>query len=637
VKKLLDMIDEPRDLKTLSIDQLKKLAQEVREEIISTTSIRGGHLASSLGAVELILAMHYVFDSPSDKIVFDVGHQAYAHKLITGRREDFRTLRTLGGLSGFPKREESEHDCFTTGHASTSISAVAGMACARDLAGKSFKTIALIGDGSMTGGMAFEALNHMGHMGKDLVVILNDNEMAISKSVGALSRYLSRMITSQSYNRLKGDVEFLLQRIPAFGPTLLETAKRIQKGAASLLKPGSFFEELGFKYVGPVDGHDMEELVETLRKISDFRIPILFHVLTKKGKGYEHAEAEPSDFHGIRAFDIATGKPKSTPAPKQDSRSYSDVFGDHIVSMTEKDPRTVAITAAMTEGTGLKKLSERFPERLFDVGIAEQHAVTFAAGMAAEGFRPIVAIYSTFLQRSYDQIFHDVCLQNLPVVFAVDRAGAVGSDGPTHHGMFDVAFLRTLPRLAVLSPKNGAELEAMLDWTVKQQVPVAIRYPRGSSRSNCPHGDTPIEMGRPEIVREGQDIAIVALGPMVDAALEAAEKMEAEGLSTMVINARFAKPLDKEFYRDIASRVKGIITIEDGIIAGGFGSAVVELMQNEAPEKAGAIITLGFPDKFIEHGSRATLLKKYGLSADGILGAADRLLGTKLRARAEEI
>ncbi len=637
MEKLLDMIDSPKDLKSLSIEQLKRLAEEVRQEIISTTSLRGGHLASSLGAVELIIAIHYVFDAPQDKIVFDVGHQAYAHKLITGRREDFKTLRTLGGISGFPRREESEYDCFTTGHASTSISAVSGMACARDLAGKDFKTIALIGDGSMTGGIAFEALNHMGHIGKDLIVVLNDNEMAISRSVGALSLYLSRIITSQSYNRLKGDVEYLLKRIPAVGSTLFETAKRIQKSAASLLKPGSFFEELGFKYVGPVDGHDMDVLVETLRKISDFRIPILFHVLTKKGKGYEYAEAEPSGFHGIRAFDIETGKPKPRVDKGPNGPSYSEVFGRHIVKMAKRDPRTVAITAAMTEGTGLGELSEKFPERLFDVGIAEQHAVTFAAGLAAEGFRPIFAVYSTFLQRSYDQLCHDVCLQNLPVVFAVDRAGVVGSDGPTHHGLFDVAFMRSLPRMTIVAPKNASELTAMLDWAVEQQVPVAIRYPRGSSSGVCPEGgDPPIEMGRPEVIREGADIAIVALGPMVNTAVEAAEELARRGVSAKVVNARFAKPLDAAFYTRLACEVKGIVTIEDGIISGGFGSAIVELLLNEAPEKAGGVIRLGFPDKFIEHGPRSTLLKKYGLSADAIIDATGKLLGEGMIARPEE-
>ena len=588
MERLLDMIDSPKDLKSLSIEQLKRLAEEVRQEILSTTSHRGGHLASSLGTVELILAIHYVFNAPRDKIIFDVGHQAYTHKIITGRREDFKTLRTLGGISGFPRREESEYDCFTTGHASTSISAVSGMACARDLAGKSFKTIALIGDGSMTGGIAFEALNHMGHLGKDLVVVLNDNEMAISKSVGALSLYLSRMITSSSYNRLKGDVEYLLKRIPAVGSTLFETAKRIQKSAASLLKPGSFFEELGFKYVGPVDGHDLDVLVETLRKISDFRIPILFHVLTKKGKGYEHAEAEPSGFHGIRAFDIETGKPKPPPSSAPNGPSYSEVFGRHMVEMSERDPRTVAITAAMTEGTGLGELSERFPERLFDVGIAEQHAVTFAAGLAAEGFRPIVAVYSTFLQRAYDQLCHDVCLQNLPVVFAIDRAGVVGSDGPTHHGLFDIAFLRGLPRMAILAPRNGPELTAMLDWAVEQHIPVAVRYPRGLASGAHPEtAGAPIEISRPEVIREGSDIAIVALGPMVDVALEASEEMALKGISAKVINARFAKPLDEEFYSHLAGQVKGIVTIEDGIAAGGFGSAIVEALLQEKPEKAG--------------------------------------------------
>jgi 1-deoxy-D-xylulose-5-phosphate synthase len=637
MEKLLDIVDSPKDLRVLSIDQLRRLAEEIRHEIISTTSNRGGHLASSLGAVELILAIHYVFDTPRDRLIFDVGHQAYAHKLITGRREDFKTLRTFGGLSGFPKRGESEYDPFTTGHASTSISTVAGMACARDLAGKKFKTIALIGDGSMTGGLAFEALNHMGHMGKDLVVVLNDNEMAISRSVGALSLYLSRMITSSSYNKLKGDVEYLLKRIPAVGDTLFETAKRIQKSAASLLKPGSLFEELGFKYVGPVDGHDLDVMIETLRKISTFKIPILFHVLTKKGKGYEHAEAEPSGFHGIRAFDIETGRPKPPSEKKPNGPDYSHVFGDHVVKMAEKDPRTIAITAAMTEGTGLGRMAERFPERLFDVGIAEQHAVTFAAGLASEGFRPIVAIYSTFLQRSYDQICHDVCLQGLPVVFAVDRAGIVGSDGPTHHGLFDIAFLQSLPNMTILAPRSGAELKAMLDWAVEQGGPVAIRYPRGSSESKCPdEPSAPMEAGIPEVIREGGDIAIVALGPMLDTALEAAERLAEGGVEAAVVNARFAKPLDERFYVDLAERTGRVITIEDGVVTGGFGSAVVDLILKAIPEKAGGVIKLGFPSKFIEHGPRPTLMRKYGLNADGIVDAAGKLLGTKIETRSRE-
>jgi len=477
----------------------------------------------------------------------------------------------------------------------------------------------------------------MGHMGKDLVVILNDNEMAISRSVGALSLYLSRMITSSSYNRLKGDVEYLLKRIPAVGSTLFETAKRIQKSAASLLKPGSFFEELGFKYVGPVDGHDLDVMIDTMRKISTFRIPILFHVLTKKGKGYEYAEAEPSGFHGIRAFDIETGKPKPPSKKKSNGPAYSEVFGRHVVEMAEKDPRTVAITAAMTEGTGLKELSEKFPERLFDVGIAEQHAVTFAAGLAAEGFRPIVAIYSTFLQRSYDQICNDVSLQKLPVVFAVDRAGVVGADGPTHHGLFDIAFLRSMPNMTILAPRNGAELKLMLDWAVEQPGPVAVRYPRGSADAKCPEEPSvPIKAGEPEVIREGDDIAIVALGPMADAAFEASEELAHSGVDAAGINARFAKPLDERFYYRLVERIERIITIEDGIASGGFGSALVDLMLKIRPDKAGSIVKLGFPDKFIEHGPRPTLLRKYGLSVDGIIDAAGKLLGTKIESRPRE-
>ncbi|UCD57480.1 MAG: 1-deoxy-D-xylulose-5-phosphate synthase [Candidatus Hydrogenedentota bacterium] len=629
--RILDRIDCPRDLKALSIDQLRQLAEEIRHEIISTTSRHGGHLASSLGAVELILAIHYVFNAPRDKIVFDVGHQAYAHKLITGRRDDFNTLRTLGGLAGFPRREESEFDCFTTGHASTSISATAGMACSRDLAGERFKTVALIGDGSMTGGLAFEALNHMGHMGKNLIVVLNDNEMAISRSVGALSLYLSRLITASSYNRFKGDVEFLLKRIPAVGSKLFETAKRIQRSAASLLKPGMLFEELGFKYVGPVDGHDLDVLIETLRKIAAFQIPILLHALTKKGKGYEYAEAEPSSFHGIRAFNIETGEPLPPQGESADGPSYSEVFGQHMIEMASKNPKIVAVTAAMAEGTGLNDFAKRFPDRFFDVGIAEQHAVTFAAGLASEGFRPVIAVYSTFLQRAYDQICHDVCLQNLPVVFAIDRAGVVGRDGPTHHGVFDVAYLRTLPEIVILAPKNGKELKAMLDWASEQHRPVAIRYPRGSSTANaCEECDSPTEVTCPEVLREGDDIVIVALGAMVNVALQASDELAHEGIRAGVVNARLAKPLDDAFYCRLAERAKGIITIEDGAVSGGFGSGLTELILRVKPEKLGSFISLGYPDKFIEHGPRSALLRKYGLSVQGLIDAAGKLLGTKI-------
>ncbi len=631
MEKLLDRINSPKDLKALSIDQLRQLAEEIRHEIISTTSHRGGHLASSLGAVDLILAIHYVFNAPRDKVVFDVGHQAYAHKLITGRRQDFKTLRTLGGLAGFPNREESEYDCFTTGHASTSISAIAGMACARDLAGEKFKTVALIGDGSMTGGLAFEALNHVGHMGKDLIVVLNDNEMAISRSVGALSLYLSRLITASSYNRFKGDVEYLLKRIPAVGSKLFDTAKRIQKSAASLLKPGSLFEELGFKYVGPVDGHDLDVLIDTLRKIAVFKIPILFHVLTKKGKGYEYAEAKPSSFHGIRAFDVKTGESPPPSSEVPDGPAFSEVFGQHMIEMAKRNPKMVAITAAMAEGTGLREFAARFPERLFDVGIAEQHAVTFAAGLASEGFRPVVAVYSTFLQRAYDQIFHDVCLQNLPVLFAIDRAGVVGRDGATHHGLFDIAYLRCLSNLAILAPKNGTELKAMLDWASEQPGAVAIRYPRESS-AIAPSGehDIPIETGQPEAMREGDDIAIVAVGSMVNIALKASEELKREGISAGVINARFVKPLDEKSYCRLAERTKGMITIEDGVVSGGFGGGLVQLMLKIKPDKAANIINLGFPDRFVEHGPRSALLRKYGLSVEGLVDAAGKLLGEKI-------
>ncbi|RJP25893.1 MAG: 1-deoxy-D-xylulose-5-phosphate synthase [Candidatus Abyssobacteria bacterium SURF_5] len=627
MERILDRINCPKDLKALSRSQLAQLATEIRQEIITTTSRHGGHLASSLGAVDLILAIHYVFDAPHDKIIFDVGHQAYAHKLITGRREDFQTLRTLGGLAGFPNRDESPYDCFTTGHASTSISSAAGIACARDLAGQKFKTVALIGDGSMTGGLAFEALNHVGHMGKDLIVILNDNEMAISQSVGALSLYLSRLITASAYNRFKGDVEYILKRIPAIGSRLFETAKRVQKSAATLLKPGMLFEELGFKYVGPVDGHDLDILIETLQKLAAFRIPILLHVLTKKGKGYEYAEAEPSSFHGIRAFNIETGEPLPPPTDAPNGPHYCQVFGKHLIEMAKKDPTVAAVTAAMAEGTGLSEFAERFPDRFFDVGIAEQHAVTFAAGLANQGYRPVVAVYSTFLQRAYDQICHDVCLQNLPVLFAIDRAGIVGSDGPTHHGLFDIAYLRNLPNIVIMSPRSTQELKVMLDWAKEQPRAVAIRYPRGSSSTEVVIQPTaPKHAGEPELLLEGEDIAFVALGTMVEQAVIAAQELAKEGINAAVVNARFVKPLDERFYCRLAEKVKGIITIEDGVAAGGFGAALLELLVRIKPDRPAVFSIVGFPDKYIEHGPRPALLRKYGLSSQGLIDAAKKML-----------
>jgi 1-deoxy-D-xylulose-5-phosphate synthase len=468
-------------------------------------------------------------------------------------------------------------------------------------------------------------------MKKDLIVVLNDNEMAISPSVGALSLYLSRLITASSYNRFKKDVEYILKGIPAIGSKLFETAKRVERSAATLLKPGSLFEELGFKYVGPVDGHDLDVLIETLRKIAAFQIPILFHVLTKKGKGYEYAEAEPSSFHGIRAFNVETGEPLPQPDGLPNGPHYSQIFSKHMVEMAEKNPKIVAITAAMAEGTGLNEFAKKFPNRFFDVGIAEQHAVTFSAGLASQGYRPVVAIYSTFLQRAYDQICHDVCLQNLPVIFAIDRAGAVGRDGPTHHGMFDVAYLRSLPNIIVMAPKNPPELRAMMDWASEQSRPVAIRYPRGtSSADSSGKPDVPLELGKPEIVREGFDVAIVALGAMVEVALQASDELAREGVNVTVVNARFAKPLDESFYCQLADRVKDIITIEDGVISGGFGSGLVELMLKIKPDKVPNHTILGFPGKFIEHGPRAALLRKYGLSVQGLMDAARKVLENRI-------
>ncbi|MBI5970105.1 MAG: 1-deoxy-D-xylulose-5-phosphate synthase [Deltaproteobacteria bacterium] len=624
MKKLLERIDSPADLKRLDIAELPSLAAELRKLIIETVSNTGGHLASSLGAVELAIALHYVYDAPLDKIVWDVGHQAYAHKILTGRRKAFSTLRQAGGISGFPKLDESPFDAFGVGHSSTSISAALGMAAARDLAGRSNKVAAVIGDGSLTAGLAFEGLNQAGHLKKDITVILNDNEMSISKNVGALSSFLSRKITGRLATKVKKEVESFIKSIPMIGGRLIWIAKRAEDSLIAFLTPGMIFEGLGFHYIGPVDGHDVGALITALRDIEEVKGPILLHVLTKKGKGYGPAELDPVSFHGVGPFEAATGKAKKPPAP-----SYTGVFSSTLLEIAEADARVVAITAAMPEGTGLLKFAERFPGRFFDVGIAEQHAITFAAGLAVEGFAPVTAIYSTFLQRAYDEVFHDVCLQNLPVVFALDRAGIVGADGATHHGLFDISYLRHIPNMVIIAPKDEAELRQMLYSATKYNRPTTLRYPRG----NCAGVDMAgplkeIPLGKAEPLRDGSDVCILALGTMVYPALEAARELSKTGIKAGVINARFAKPLDEDCISKAAASSGAIITAEENALAGGFGSAVLELF--EAKGIRAPVKMIGAPDEFIGHGTQEELRAKHGLTSAAIEAAARELVNGRV-------
>ncbi len=612
---LLENINMPSDLRDLGEQELPALAQELRDTIVQTVSQTGGHLAPSLGVIELTLALHYIFDTPKDKLVWDVGHQAYAHKLLTGRRERFGTLRQHGGISGFPKREESPCDHFDVGHASTSISAALGMAAARDIKGEDFHVIAVIGDGSISAGLAFEGLNQAGHLRKKMIVVLNDNEMSISPNVGALSAYLNRLMTGNFYTKLKIETKHFLQGIPKVGESMFQFAKRAEESLKGLVAPGLLFEELGFQYVGPIDGHRLDHLLETFRNIREFDWPVLVHVVTKKGKGCEFAECSPSQYHGVAPFDPETGK---TTAKKQKVLSYTEVFGQTMVQLAEDNDRLVAITAAMSDGTGLEKFGAQYPERFFDVGIAESHGITFACGLAAEGLHPVAAIYSTFMQRAYDQVMHDLCLQNLPVTIAMDRAGLVGEDGPTHHGVFDLAYLRHLPNMVIMAPKDENELQHMVKTAVEHSGPAAVRYPRGTGLG-VPMDQEPkrLEIGRAELLRQGEDVAIIAIGNMVRPAQEAAEQLAAEGISASVVNARFAKPLDEEMMLQQAKAAGRVVTVEEHALQGGFGSAVLECL--EANRVTGVrTFRIGLPDRFIEHGTQAILRRKYGLDAEGI-------------------
>lgn len=615
---LLETINSPSDLKKLKPEQLPDLAAEVRKFLLETVSATGGHLGSNLGTVELSIALHYCFDSPNDKIIWDVGHQAYTHKILTGRRDQFHTQRQYKGISGFPKRSESEHDAFGVGHSSTSISAGLGMAAADSLDGKRNHSIAVIGDGSLTGGMAFEALNQAGHLKKNLIVILNDNEMSISKNVGAFSTFISRKMTGRYYHDLKKEMQVLLKHIPAFGTDILQFARRAENSLKGFLTPGALFEALGFDYLGPLDGHDLRQLVEVFKNINELDGPLLVHVMTTKGKGYKPAEDTPAKYHGVGAFDVATGKGAAKPAVK----SYTDIFGETLLQLAEEDAKIVAITAAMPDGTGLNPFSQRFPERFFDVGIAEQHAMTFAAGLAVEGFRPVVAIYSTFVQRAYDQVFHDICLQKLPVTIAMDRAGLVGDDGPTHHGAFDLSYLRHLPGITVMAPKDENELRHMLKTAVYSGQPVALRYPRGAGYGVAlDHELKSIEIGKGEQLLDGSDLTILAIGATVYPALQAADALRQKGISAGVVNARFVKPLDAELILSVARKSGRVMTVEENALQGGFGSAVLELLYDNNMQDV-KVRRLGLPDHYIEQGSQAQLRKDVGIDSEGITAAA---------------
>ena len=616
--RFLSEINSPDDLRRLRVDDLQEVADEVRQFIIDTCSRVGGHTGASLGAVELAVAMHYVFDTPRDRLVWDVGHQAYAHKILTGRRDELHTIKQYGGLSGFLRRDESEYDTFGAGHASTSLSAALGMAIARDTKREDFHVCALIGDSSLAGGMAMEAINQAGHLKSRLIVLLNDNEMSIAPAVGALSRYLNRIKEAQSYHHLKEEIGDALESVPGIGERLRRAAKSVKDAIAAAVLPGALVSELGFKYIGYVDGHNVPMLVRALeeaKKIDDG--PVIVHALTTKGKGFPNPEKNYYAYHATGPFDPKTGLPyKSSKAAPP---TYTAVLGETMCELMERDDRIVALTAAMPDGTGIDKVLEKFPDRAFDVGIAEQHAVTFCAGMACEGLKPVAAIYSTFLQRAFDQVIHDVCLQNLNVTFAMDRAGIVGADGPTHHGLLDIAYLRGYPNIILMAPKDEAEMRNMLLTAIEYPGPAALRYPRGNGHgADISEEPAKIEIGKAEILCDGGEIAILAYGSMVYPAMDAARNLEKDGIASTVVNARFVKPLDSELIIALAKTMRLIVTVEDAYLAGGFGSAVMELLEQNGLSDKIKVVRMGVPDRIVMHGDPKLLLAKFGLDADGI-------------------
>ncbi len=625
-EEVLGRIKSPRDIRGLSLDELETLCECLRDYIISVVSDSGGHLAPNLGAVELTVALHSVFECPRDKIIFDVGHQCYIHKLLTGRRSGFRKLRQEGGVSGFPNPKESPCDAFATGHASTSISAALGYASARDLAGQDFKVVAVIGDGALTGGLAYEGLNNAGAGGHDLLVVLNDNQMSISPNVGALTRYMNGLILDPRYNKLKKEIWDLTERIPLGRDSVRSFAHKLEESLKNLFVPGMWFEEMGFRYIGPIDGHNMDELLRTLKTVREMHGPVLLHVLTKKGKGYEHAEENPTRFHGTGAFDTATG---GTVAPKVPS--YSELFGEAAVELAASNPRILAVTAAMPDGTGLSRFQRELPGRFFDVGIAEGHAVTFSAGLAMVGARPLVAIYSTFIQRAFDHVIMDVALQDLPVVFALDRSGIVGDDGPTHNGVFDLSFMSLVPNMIVTAPKDEVELRDLLYTAFRQdKAPFCIRYPRGAGvgviRSQR---FRELEIGSWEMLEQGRDVALLAVGTLVHPALWARKLLARDGISAGVFNCRFVKPLDKPMLEHVLSSYETVITLEENVLRGGFGSQVA-LYAAGRGEQSGRILHMGVPDEFLKVGKRSVLLERLGLCPAGIQTFVKQALGSRI-------
>lgn len=634
--RFLSEINSPADLRQLRVDDLQEVADEVRSFIIDTCSRVGGHTGASLGAVELAVAMHFVFDTPNDRLVWDVGHQAYAHKILTGRRDQLHTIKQDGGLSGFLRRDESEYDTFGAGHASTSLSAALGMAVARDKKNEDFHVCALIGDSSLAGGMAMEAINQAGHLKSRLIVILNDNEMSIAPAVGALSGYLNRIKGAQSYQYLKEEIGDALESVPHFGERLRRAAKSVKDAIAAAVLPGALVNELGFKYIGPIDGHNVPMMVRALeeaKKIDDG--PVIVHALTTKGKGFPNPEKNYYAYHATGPFDPKTGLPykSSKVAPP----TYTQVFGETMCELMAADERIITLTAAMPDGTGVDKVLEKFPDRSFDVGIAEQHAVTFCAGMACEGMKPVAAIYSTFLQRAFDQVIHDVCLQDLNVTLAMDRAGIVGADGPTHHGLLDIAYLRGYPNIVLMAPKDEAEMRDMMLTAIEHKGPAALRYPRGNGHGvDISAPPKPLEIGKGEVIRQGGDVAIIAYGSMVYPAVEAAEQLVKEGIDATVVNARFVKPLDAELILRIARESSLIVTVEEAYLAGGFGSAVMELLEENGLQDKVKVVRMGVADEIITHGDPKRLLAQYGLNADGISAKIRETLANSEELRADK-
>ncbi|HEY6332720.1 MAG TPA: 1-deoxy-D-xylulose-5-phosphate synthase [Blastocatellia bacterium] len=623
---LLPHIDDPADLRRLPEAKLQQVADEIREYMIDVLSKIGGHTGASLGPVELVLALHYALDTPRDRLVFDIGHQAYSHKIVTGRRDQFPTIRQYNGISGFLRREESEYDVFNAAHAGTSISSALGIATARDLKKEDFNVIAFIGDAGLTAGMALEGINQVGHLKKRMIILLNDNEMSISPNVGALSGYLNRIRGARPYNDLKHEIEEVLKSIPAVGDMVLHRVRAIKDLVARTLIPGALWEELGLKYIGPINGHDIHTILQTLEEAKKEDGPVLIHALTVKGRGYEPAERDKAAWHGTSAFEISSGKFIKEPAT---GPSYTAVFAQATIDLMKEDDRIVAITAAMPDGTGLSKVMKEFPDRTFDVAIAEQHAVTFAAGMATEGMKPIAAIYSTFLQRAYDQVYHDVVLMGLDVTFALDRGGVVGADGPTHHGTLDYGYLRPMPGFVVMAPKDENELRHMLKTAVYYKGPASVRYPRGNGMG-VPMDEKihELEIGKGEILKDGSDVAILGIGTMVTHAMKAAEKLSADGIRATVVNARFVKPLDSELIVALARSHGSIVTVEDHYLMTGFGSAVIELLEENQISDV-RVLRLGFPDRLIEHASQSLLMAKYGLDSDGIYSRVKEFIARK--------